>query len=229
MASITCPRWCGYSPFHYSASQIILENKVGSIHRELSVQGWIIRQICDHSPVHSSSSPSLTVSCSTPPTHHLWLLFYNQPHICLLLSNGLPSFLHPSSTNFNSTRHLTTVLLFPLFPPLFYRWVDGTDSNSFTDHLDCPKPISLAYQSIYDDGSGIGIVGYWNHLSWASESHLCGPLPNSGFSDITLVVWNQPWWEYLCHGNQMLQSGLVFLFSLSLFLFWERQKAHSNC
>lgn len=202
---------------------------MGSIHRELSVQGRITRQICDYSPVHASSSSSLTVSCGIPPTHHLWLLSYNQPKICLLLSSGLPSFLHPSSANFNGTRHLTIVLLCPHSPPLFYRWVDGIDSNSFTDRLDCPKPISLAYQSIYNDGSGIRIVRCWNHFSWASESHLCGPLPNSGFSDITLVLWNQPWWEYLCHGNQMLQSGLVFSFSLPLFLFWERQKAHSNC
>ena len=36
-------------------------------------------------------------------------------------------------------------------------------------------------------------------------------LPNSTFSDIMLLEWNQPWWEYLYHRNkQMLQIRASF-------------------
>ena len=95
-------------------------------------------------------------------------------------------------------------------------------------HLDCLKLISLQYPSVYNDSSGIETVENWNHLSWASKSQLCGPLPNSGFSDITSVVWNQPRWEYAIE-IKCYNKGFPPLFLSSFSLFWERQRAHRSC
>lgn len=37
-------------------------------------------------------------------------------------------------------------------------------------------------------------------------------LPNFTVSDITLVAWNQPWWECFHHGNQQTPQIQVLFF-----------------
>ena len=40
--------------------------------------------------------------------------------------------------------------------------------------------------------------------SWLTPPHvnpLCTPLPSSMFSDISLIYYSGPWWEYVHHGN----------------------------
>lgn len=49
---------------------------------------------------------------------------------------------------------------------------------------------------------GLACTGMQGKMGQISSS-------SSMFSDVMLVVQNQPWWEYLHHGNwQMLRSGL---------------------
>lgn len=40
----------------------------------------------------------------------------------------------------------------------------------------------------------------------AHMSQFCASLPNFRLSEIMLVVWTQPWWEYLCQENQQAQQ-----------------------
>lgn len=54
-------------------------------------------------------------------------------------------------------------------------------------------------------------MGCWtlfvlSHESWSSTC-LC----NFSFSDITLVAWNWPWWEYLYHRNCQIGKVRAFL------------------
>ena len=46
-----------------------------------------------------------------------------------------------------------------------------------------------------------------------AKLELCTSLPNSTFSDLTLLAWNWPWWEYLQHGNlQISQIRHIYFF-----------------
>lgn len=42
----------------------------------------------------------------------------------------------------------------------------------------------------------------WSWLPLALKGRWCTLLPNSVFSDIMLVAWNQPWWEHIHYRNQ---------------------------
>lgn len=59
---------------------------------------------------------------------------------------------------------------------------------------------------------------------WCAEAllraNLCSSLPNSAFSDTTMVARNPPCWECLPHRNlQMLQIGAFFLLTFKVFFF----------
>lgn len=47
---------------------------------------------------------------------------------------------------------------------------------------------------------------HWSGLILSYESWMCTSLPSSMFNDITIVAWNQSWWEFFHQRNgQMLQ------------------------
>lgn len=55
--------------------------------------------------------------------------------------------------------------------------------------------------------SALRVVVYWSWLLSAGSSLLepmWASFANSAFSDVTLVAWNQPYWEYLYHGNEQM-------------------------
>lgn len=50
------------------------------------------------------------------------------------------------------------------------------------------------------------ISGCQRQCAPAHMSQFCASLPNSRLSEIMLVVWTQPWWEYLCQDNRQAQQ-----------------------
>lgn len=114
---MTCSRSHDHSPLHYAVSQIVLENEMGPYCRELSEQKCILWDICDHSPLESSS---FFPHASHSVVYHPLMIFDSfstvNP-IFNLLSISSPSFSHLSSCiKCNRTGYLTVALSFSILP-----------------------------------------------------------------------------------------------------------------